>query len=448
MSFQKALTTCIITLAISLFLVGQAYPQDSPPTPEEPTIRLRIFWFSDGSEELTLRQQRDAFEEQNPNITVEIVQMSAGDINANLQKAIRENDAPDLARTNVPGNFRDHLFDLRPYLQDPESWEQNFPPGFMASLRSDPRSNTLHGYPVDVTVSAPFINRDLWQEAGVPIPSDYSDEVTWDEWVTAASQVQAALTTEERRVYALAMDRSGHRFWGPSLSLCATYVDPLDPTSQPHIDTPGFREAATMLKSWHDAGLLPREVWEGNSDTLVPADEFFIDSQIALYFSGNWQLSKFKSKISNFDWQPVPNPVGPCGSTGMIGGTAVIALKYTQHPEAVGKLVDFLTDYDNLSTFYQDNLLLPGHVGMNASGRKELEYPELREELAGFQQQIGLAMPEAFALQYRPDSAILHESIRYGLIVMLRDDLSIDDTVYIIEQCIDARYNGENTCQL
>ena len=41
-----------------------------------------------------------------------------------------------------------------------------------------------------------FVKRDvgalgLFEQAGVPVPSDESDEVTWEEWAAAATEVAA-----------------------------------------------------------------------------------------------------------------------------------------------------------------------------------------------------------------------------------------------------------------
>ncbi|MEM6529298.1 MAG: hypothetical protein AAF653_13450, partial [Chloroflexota bacterium] len=324
--------------------------------------------------------------------------------------------------------------DIRPYLSDADDWAANFNAGFLDSLRVPENPEGLHGYPVDVTISAPYVNRTLWEDAGVPIPSDFSEEVTWDEWTKAAAQVQAALTTDDREVYAIAIDRSGHRFWGPSLSLCATYVDAVDPDSDVVIDTDGFRDALALFSQWHEQGLVPEAIWAGDGDTVVPADEFFIDSQIAFYFSGNWLLNKFDSKIENFQWEAVPNPVGPCGQTGMVGGTAMIAFEWTEHPEEVALLIEFLTQGDNMEQFALENLILSGHGDVNSM---ELNYEDGTNQLVVFQEEILRAAPEAFALQYRTDTTVIHSAIRENLVLSLQQGLSPDDVISRIQAEVD-----------
>ncbi|MEL7233159.1 MAG: extracellular solute-binding protein [Chloroflexota bacterium] len=437
----------IVMLGVAVMLLvplATVAPQNDP-------VQLRVMWFNDARESITLQQQLDAFMEQNPGIEVELEQTGI-EINEFLNCRIigsgspqyaelgceqtSDEPLPDLARTNTPGAFREHLLDIRPYLDDPDAWAANFNEGFLDSLRSPENPDGLHGYPVDVTVSAPFVNRTLWEEAGVPIPSDSSAEVTWEEWTKAAAQVQAALSTQDREVFAIAMDRSGHRFWGPSLSLCATYVDPADPESDVLIDTAGFRNALQMFTVWHEQSLVPSEIWEGDGDTVVPADQFFIDNQIAFYFSGNWQLNKFDSKIETFQWEAVPNPVGPCGQTGMVGGTAMIAMEWTEYPEEVVRLIEFLTQQENMEAFARENLILSGH---NAVNSMELDYNDNTGQLVVFQEEISRAVPEAFALQYRTDTTIIHSTIREMLVLYLQQNLPPDIIIDRMQEEIDRQ---------
>jgi alpha-1,4-digalacturonate transport system substrate-binding protein len=399
----------------------------------EDPVTLDFLWYDDSTESILLRRQIGAFEEQNPGVTVNLrVVSTPEEINAELQNAIGTPSVPDLARTNIPSNYSQHLLDMRPYLNDPETWEARFREGYHNSLRDDPNDGGLHGYPVDMTISGPYINRTMWETAGVPIPDYQNRSITWEEWITAATQVQVALDNRDHDVYAIAFDPSGHRFWGPSLSLCATYIDMDAPfTSEVTINTPGFRRAAELLKSWHDEGLIPPEIWDADAETRMPADEFFIDSQVAFYFSGSWQLANFDDRISDFEWEPIPNPSGPCGRTGMIGGTSVIAFNPTQQPESVSNLVEFLTQEDNLLSFYEQNLLLPGHLDDMTASR--LNYSEDVDRLTLFQAELENALDEAYALQYRSDSGDIHGAIRRGLTAMINDDLTIEETIRQIE---------------
>lgn len=422
----------VLLWSLLTLLAVNAYSQT------DETVTLNLLWFEDDDRQgVVLQSLLDSFEETYPNIRVQLDPQAPQDVNARLEAVLRDGtDAPDIARTNSPSRFSEYLLDLRPYVADPDRWEQSFSAGFLASLRKSTDDNGIYGYPTDLTISAPFINRSLWEAAGVPVPPYETRPVSWDEWVTGALQVQAALSTESNQVYAVAFDRSGHRFWGPSLSMCASYVDIDDPLAPVQIDTPGFRAMLSMFQSWDSNGLQPIEIWNDSANATVPADRFFIDSQVAFYFSGNWQLGNFRNNIGErFNWEPVPNPTGDCAPSGMIGGSVMVAFNTTEHPEEVGLLMDYLTAYDNLERFYRENLLLPGNIEMNQVG---LNYEDLQDELKLFQQEIERANPEAFALQYRPDSARIHNAIRLGVVDMISQDLTIDQAVACVQHYYDA----------
>lgn len=420
---MRPITKFLIICLLCWLPASLAHMQEQP-TEQSEEITLRILWFDDFAESLTLREQLDAFTAQHENVTVNLELLSSTEVNDAIWDGLRRSEPPDLARTNLPGSYRRFYLDLRPYLSDPEAWESNFNPDFLASLRDNPDDNGLHGYPADVTISAPYINRDLWQQAGVPIPTDVQDTATWDDWVMAATQVQAALSTRTNPIYALAIDRSGHRFWGLSIGFCADYLSADAPYAVPQIDTPGFRDAAATLLAWHREALVPVDVWASGA----PATEYFVNGQVAFYYSGNWHLSEFERRIEDFNWQVVPNPEGPCGQTGMVGGTTVVAFEGTDYPELVGQLVDFLTQQDNLQTFYEENILLPGHTGIAQGG---MNYPEgTEDEIAVFRQELANAAQEAYMLQFHPESASTHAAIRDGLIELINDrELTINDAI-------------------
>lgn len=418
----------LLLLFCLLFVTGGVLRAQTDTDP----VTIEILWFNDGNESETLTAQLDAYMEQNPNVQITLEISTSIEVNDEIARRIDAGNPPDLARTNIPSNYRGNLLDLRPYLENPDQWAQNFRPDFLAGLREDPASNGLYGYPTDITISAPYINRTLWERAGVPIPSQVKTDPTWEDWIIAATQVQAALTSNNNQVYGIVMDPTGHRFWGPSLSLCATYVrDFSTPIEQVTIDTPGFRAAATMLKSWHENGLIPGGVWTTNQQESDPPDRMFLDGKVAFYFSGSWHLDSFDRRINDFEWEVVPNPAGGCGRrTGMVGGSVMVPFAGTNHPEEVGQLVDYLTEYENLRRFYTENLILPGHTGMI----EEELYPGGSSNLRRFQQELANAVEEAFVLQYRPDSFQIHSAIRDGLITMLENDLTIDETIERIEQ--------------
>ncbi|MCB0116780.1 MAG: extracellular solute-binding protein, partial [Caldilineaceae bacterium] len=178
--------------------------------PSGDVVELRMTWYDDGNEGSVIRELLDRFEADNPDIKVIIdtVPYSSG-ILETLPIQLEAGEGPDMARVTQLGIVSQYMLDLRPYLSDAAYWEQNFGP-FLKWMQSSPDGNAIPGFMTQLTVTGPFINRTLFDQAGVAVPSNSSDQVTWQEWADAARAVAEATGT-----FAMAMDRSGHRLAGP-----------------------------------------------------------------------------------------------------------------------------------------------------------------------------------------------------------------------------------------
>lgn len=397
------------------------------PSLAQDTVQLRITWYSDGNEGEVLREQLDAFQAENPGIEVVIDTVAYADLHTLLQAQVESGQAPDMARITFPGRFLGQYLDLTPYV-DAEYWNSVFPTAVMDSMRSGPDDTGIYGYPTNFTITGPFVNVTLFEQAGVEMPPD---DATWEEWVEAAKQVAEATETP----YAVAIDRSGHRFWGPSLGNCATYVNE-DGTFT--VDTPGFRKTAEMIIGWHNEGLMPPGVWAGSAGQYVAAADDFINGNLVLYMAGSWQIGNFATNIGDaFDWKVIPNPGGECGSTGVPGGALLVAFKDTEHPEEVARVMDYLASEDVLREFYAKTLFLPGQLNLIEQG---IEYPSNNEALNAFAAQIPNISEEAYALQYHPKSGEFNAAIRDRLSQVIAGELTLDEAIVRIQEDADALF--------
>jgi hypothetical protein len=127
----------------------------------------------------------DRFEAENPDIKVvmDTVPYASG-ILETLPLQLEAGEGPDMARVTQLGVLSKYMLDLRP-LSNPEYWDENFGP-FLAWMQAEPGGNAIPGFMTQLTVTGPFINRTLFEQAGVPVPSDSSDQVTWQEWAEAS----------------------------------------------------------------------------------------------------------------------------------------------------------------------------------------------------------------------------------------------------------------------
>lgn len=393
-------------------------------------VELRITWYDDGNEGAVLRELLDKFEAENPGIKVVVDTVAYTVILEQLPLQVEAGEGPDMARITDAAAFKGHYLDLRPLVADPDYWEVSFPPASMQALRSGEDTTSIHGFPNQFTVTGPFINRTLFEQAGIEVPSDTNDAVTWEEWTKVTTQVATATGTP----YAIAMDRSGHRFAGPAFSQGAVLFNE-DGTVT--IDTPGFRKMAQLLVDWHTSGITPAEVWIGSGGSYAAAADFFINGQLVMYMSGSWQIGRFSADIGeNFDWEVVPNPTGEGGSTGMPGGTWLVAFGDTEHPEEVAQVMDYLASVEALKEFSEKTLFIPGHLGLG-----ELDYQTdlsaAREALAMFVAEVPKLSNQAYQLQYGGKAFAINNPIRDRLTQVLTGELTLDEAIARIQQDVD-----------
>ncbi len=414
----------LIAIALLLILTGAFATQ------AQDAVELRITWYDDGNEGTVLRDLLDRFEADNPDITVVVDTVPYTAILEQLPLQVEAGEGPDMARVTDFAAYKGHYLDLRPLLPDVEYWEASFADAVFQSMRSEGDTTSIHGFPNQFTVTGPYINRTLFEQAGIEVPSDSNDAVTWQEWTTVTAEVAAATETP----YAISIDRSGHRVAGPAFSMGATFFQD-DGTVV--MDTPGLREMLQLIVDWHEQGITPAEVWIASGDSYAAADSFFINGQLVMYMSGSWQVGRFSADIGDaFDWEVVPNPTGEGGSTGMPGGTMMVAFGDTEHPEEVARVMDYLAQVDTLKEFTERTLFIPGHINLG-----ELDYqtelPAAGAALSTFAAEVPKLSDQAYQLQYGGQAFAINNPIRDRLTQVLTGELTMDEAVARIQQDVD-----------
>jgi alpha-1,4-digalacturonate transport system substrate-binding protein len=279
-----------------------------------------------------------------------------------------------------------------------------------------------------LTVTGPFVNKTLFDQAGVALPEA---DATWEAWADASRQVAEATET-----FPMVMDRSGHRLAGPAISEGAQFFDA---DGNPALDDEGFRRTMQLMAEWHADGTMLPDVWVGSGGNYAAGNEQFVNAQVVFYMSGSWQISQFAETIGDaFDWVAVPNPCGPAGCTGMPGGAALVGLESTQHPEEVARVIDYLAGEEVLSEFYARTLFIPGHVGLAEAGVNYQTDSELTTDaLTTFSGEVAKLSPTAYALQGYPYNRVVFDTIRDRLTQVFAGELSLDEAITRMQSDID-----------
>ena len=239
-------------------------------------------------------------------------------------------------------------------------------------------SNQISGFMTQLTLTGGFANKTLFEQAGVAIPGK---DATWDDWVEAAS----AVAKSQQVPFAMAIDRSGHRITGPNISYGGNYIGS---DGKPAPIDQGTKDFIARFVGWTADGTMSKDVWvSAAGSTYRAAAEDFINGQLAFYYSGSWQMPNFSTKIgSNFDWVATGSPCGPAACSGMPGGAALVAMKYTKNPKDVAKVMEYLAREDVVKEFSERTLFLPAHKGVIAKGNLDFKSkdPQVKAALNTF----------------------------------------------------------------
>lgn len=392
---------------------------------------VRITWYNDGNEGEVLRDILDRFEAQNPDIDVVIDTVAYKAILESLPVQLAAGEGPDMARVTDLGGLAKHYLDLSPYLSDTAYWEENFGP-FLNWLRLPDDSGSIPGFMTQLTVTGPYANKTLFEQAGIDLPGG---DATWDDWAVAANAVAEKLDIP----IPIAMDRSGHRFAGPAISMGAKMFGA---DGEPAVIDDGFKAMAERVVNWHKDGTMAQELWGSVSgSTYLGANEDFANANVVMYMSGSWQISQFANTIGDaFDWWAVPNPCGPAGCTGMPGGAALVAMKGTQHPEEVAKVMEYLSSAEVLNEFYGRTLFVPGHIGLSKSGVDfDTDNPLAKHALETFAGGVATLSPVSFDLQGYVHNRVMFSAIISRIGQAIVGEMTLDEAYGRIEQDIEQQ---------
>lgn len=414
-----------LLLASALTSIVFAYPslttlalgQDGP-------VELDFVTQLEPAEIPALEELIGKFETENPDITINLNHVAYDQILQSLPLQLESGEAPDIMRLTY-FELAPYFLDLSPYV-DVDYWMQNMAPT-QDLLKGDAEAHPV-GVFSNVTLTGAFINRTLFEQAGVEIPAA---DATWDEWVEATRKVADATGTT-----AMALDRSGHRLLAPAINMGAKIFDA---EGNPQlVGDAGFRTFVENFVKWNTDGTMQPDVWAGGG-AFRDAREDFINGGLVFYYSGNWQIGTFSEQIGEtFDWQAVPGPCGEGGCTAMPGGGIFVAFNQTEHPEAAAKFLDFFAREDNYRYWSETTLDLPQHAGLIESGLEFQASPAAQDALSTFATVSGEVNPIANQVLGSPISGAIYNGIRDRMTQAITGELDVDQAIERMQQDIDT----------
>lgn len=377
---------------------------------------LRIACYSDGNECPATKTLADRFTQQNPDIKITIDEMPYKAILESLPVQLAAGNGPDIARITLPGPILKYLADMRPNLTDAAGYEANFGPQ-LTWLRNGKDDHGIYGLPTQTTVSAPIVNKTLFEQANVPMPAAGA---TWDEWVAALSKVAKATKTPN----AFAIDRSGHRFAGPLISYGAKFFDA---NGTPAVVDDGFKAMASRYVGWAKDGTANKDVWVASGGGYRDAFEEFKNAKLVMYFSGSWQVHRLETQIGDgFEWVIASEPCGPASCSGMPGGAAFVTFKGSKSPKESARFLEWLGSDKIYAEYMAMTSNLPASAGVQKMGVTYTLTPAGNAAMKAFTGDITKLSPVAYQLQGFPYSSSLLNPIADRLSQVMAGQLTLD----------------------
>ncbi|MGI5460657.1 ABC transporter substrate-binding protein [Streptomyces sp. CA-249302] len=283
-------------------------------------------------------------------VKVKLVNIPYDGYTTKLHNAAQANSLPDVAA--VPA--LDPIWSSK--LIDLSSIANNKTNKINANFLAKDSSGKVLSIPSDVTASGLFINKSLFEKAGVSVPSSPSKTWTWDEFIAAANKVRQKTGAK----YSLTFDQSPSRLRAMVYEMGGKYVH-ADSSGKFSVDA-ATRKAVNTFVGWNDDKTMPKSVWTSGADPSA----MFQSGDVVAYWSGVWQVASFADSIKKFDWASVPTPAQPVQASDVnSGGMTVGFNNNSDGATAAKKFLSWLYEPAHYKTLCEASGFLPVESGLN-----------------------------------------------------------------------------------
>ncbi|MEU6475033.1 extracellular solute-binding protein [Streptomyces massasporeus] len=283
-------------------------------------------------------------------VKVKLVNIPYDGYPAKLHNAAQANSLPDVAA--VPALdpiWANKLIDLKS-IADKKSNRIN--PNFLAK----DSSGKVLSIPSDVTASGMFINKTLFEKAGVTFPTSPQKTWTWDDFIKAADKVREKTGAK----YSLTFDQSPSRLRAMVYEKGGKYVH-ADSSGTFSVDA-ATKKAVKTFVGWNDDKTMPKSVWTSGADPSA----MFQSGDVVAYWSGVWQVPAFAESIKKFEWASVPTPAQPVQASDVnSGGMTVGFNNNAAAADAATKFLTWLYEPAHYQVLCETSGFLPVESGLN-----------------------------------------------------------------------------------
>lgn len=350
--------TVLIILGVFVFLILGIVGIKALLSRANQNKQFKIVWWSLEEDEAAVKPLIDAYENQNPNVTIEFVKEDTTDYRERLFSALNSGKGPDIFEYHnswVP-MFRGNL---QPIAKD-------FSSIFYQVVSDDLKtSKGFLGVPLEYDGIALFINQDILRTYGLNAPK------TWDDFRSLAQSLTLRDQNGAIRQSGASMGvTSNVDYWPDIFALLSLEngVDLTQPTSPAGLATFTFYTNFTRIdKTW--------------DDTLPNSTTYFNQGSLAMYF-GKYRDAAGFTKNTNLHFQVVSVPQLPQSPSFSYASFWVNGVSKTSpNSDAAWKFLEFMISQDSLRKLYKNEVDARGYG--NLYPRVDMQQELLTDPIAG-----------------------------------------------------------------
>lgn len=308
---------------------------DVPAAQKEPvTIKVVSFLTYDENKDGAEVSVVNAFQAAHPEIKVEFQLLPYADYFTSLKTWIAGGTAPDVASLDLAMlqemAASGSLVDLNPMIK---STGYDLSAYYDSTLKIFQNKGGQYGLPASYSNVVLYYNKKLFDEAGIPYPTDKMD---WATFIDYAKKLTKDTNGDgNNEIFGTS------RLWWPYYMLfndAAPFnadATKCTLTDQKAID--GFQQMVDLTLKYKVAP---------SANDLAAQDDWhmFEGGRIAMYPIGPWSISEFNNVIKDFDWDATTLPSGPSGKkTTFLFANAYSILSASKQQEAAFTFLKFVT---------------------------------------------------------------------------------------------------------
>ena len=328
------------------------------PAPAAAQARISFMVFGDAAEKAAYERLVTEFTRRSPHVHVTLVHIpGAGDYRKRLGVDFAAGAPADVIllsyRRYATFAAKGVLEPVGPYLaRSGVIREDDFYPQAMDAFRWH---GVLTCVPQNLSSLVVYYNKDLFERAGVPRPSD---EWTWDDFLRAAR----ALTSPRRDQHGLGTEVSIFRLapfvWQNGGQLVDDTVVPTRLT----LDTPASREAVQWFV---DLQVKHRVVPDAVEEKAESSESRFLNGRLAMLLNSRRGVPTYRT-ITRFDWDVAPLPRRR-QRAGVLHADAYCMPKASRDKAAAWALIEFANSPDGQRTIATSGRTVPSLRGVAES---------------------------------------------------------------------------------